>query len=161
MESNQVLGAAVTLLMGVLLVGMGISFWVRSSKPILSRKIKDHGVETTGEIMEVRNKTVHLTKVAYMMNIRYETPSGTQMYKYQRTMTKDRVRHYEQLYGSCFCRGMELPIAYLPEEPDKFMVLHPIEKEEIKRNNILAVSVVAAVVLLPLLFWGISVIFNR
>lgn len=160
MASNQILGSVVTILFGVALLGMGFSFWYRSSQPILSRKIKERGVKTTGIIREVRNKTVHLTKVTYMMNIEYETPQGTMLYKYQRTMTKDRVKYYQQVYGSCFARDMEIPLAYLPEEPEKFMVLHPIEEEEKKRNNQLVLMTIGVVVVLPLLFWLFSEIFK-
>lgn len=146
-----------SLVIFVVMVGgviVGVIHWIHSAQFFLTRRIKKHGVETTAEIIEVKESPFHGTKVAYMMNLKYDTPLGRVKRYYKRIIVKDRVVPYRDLYGRYFYQGQQLPIMYLPNKPDKFIVTHPVEEEEKKKMNQLFIAVVVLVGILPfVVYW--------
>ena len=132
----------------------GILHWINSAQFFKTRWIKKRGVETTAEITEVRETPFHGTKIAYLMNLKYDTPLGRVKRYYKRIIVKDRVVPYRDMYGRYFYQGQHLPIMYLPNKPDKFIVTHPVEEAEKKKMNQLFVAVVVLVGALPfVIYW--------
>lgn len=159
-EVYRALGAVLTIAFGAILLGMVINTWVRSAKPLLSRKIRDHGIKTVAEIVDFKQKPFHATKIAFMMNIAYDTPHGRVKRYYKKIITKDRVRLYQNRYGNFFYQGAKLPIAYLPENPDRFIVFHDVETEEKKRVNFLMIIGILIVIVFPLVMYLFRNVFN-
>ena len=154
---------AFRLLIFVVMVGgviAGIVHWINSAQLFKTRRIKKHGVETTAEIVEVKETPFHGTKVAFMMNLKYDTPLGRVKRYYKRIIVKDRIIPYRDRFGRYFYQGQQLPIMYLPNKPDKFIVTHPVEEEEKKKMNQLFLAVVGLVVVLPFVVYWLRGLFG-
>lgn len=135
-------------------IAAGIMHWINSAQFFQTRRIMKHGVETTAEITDIKENPFHATKIAYLMNIKYDTPKGKVKRYYKRIIVKDRIVPYRDRYGKYFYKGQQLPIMYLPERPDKFIVIHPVEVEEKKKMNQLFAAVVLLVGVLPFVVYG-------
>lgn len=150
-----------TIALGIGLLYSVINTWVRQVQPILTKKIADHGVKTVAEIVDFKAKPFHMTKIAYMMNIEYETPKGKVKRFYKKIITKDRVKNYQDRYGNFFTKGKKLPISYLPERPDRFIVHHPIEEEEKKRTQFMLLFGFVIIIIFPVIMMIITNFANN
>ena len=152
-----------TLFVYIVMIGAvaaGIMHWVHSAQFFKTRRIKKHGVETTAEITDVKENPFHATKIAFLMNIKYDTPAGRVKRYYKRIIVKDRIIPYRDMYGRYFYQGQQLPIMYLPDKPDVFIVTHPVEEAEKKKMNQLFLAVILLVGILPFIVYGFKILLT-